>query len=105
MQTWRDATTTERQKYQAIALIFAQHTNLLEFFFDQSEPRISFEPGCLLKAAECFSSGERQLIRVALDVWSSSGNAKIWQILETLDSVNFSNVLEALVLWRSYKDT
>ena len=102
MESWREATRTERRQYRIICLIFSNHPKLLEFFFDPEKPRVRFEPMDMLKGAGCFSSGEQVLIRVALDVWSGSGNAKIWQLLEKLDHDNFSNVLKALDSWRHY---
>ena len=96
MECWQGATKSDHQLFFVIKIIFRNHPNLLQFFFEPERPRVRFEPMEMRKRARCFSSGEELLVRVALDIWSGSGNAKIWQIIEILDSGNFSNVLEAL---------
>ena len=96
MESWQKATKSDRHMYQAIGLVFRNHPELLEFFFEAREPRVRFVSEEMLREAAGFSSGERILIRVALDMWSGSGNAKIWQMLETLDHNNFHNCLKAL---------
>ena len=101
MESWQAATTSDRYTYSVIAIIFRNHPYLLRFLFEDRSPRIRFQPMELRRRAANFSSGEQLLIRVALDVWSGSGNAKIWQILETLDADNFLNVLVALAKLRS----
>jgi hypothetical protein len=82
--------------YQAISLVFHNHPELLEFFFEKDQPRIRFVAEDMRREAAGFSDGQQILIRVALDMWSGSGNAKIWQVLEGLDDANFSNCLRAL---------
>ncbi|MGE3759869.1 MAG: hypothetical protein AB7H97_19035 [Pseudobdellovibrionaceae bacterium] len=96
MQCWQSATKADHRLWFVIKIIFRNHPELLDFLFEKDEPRIRLEPLELRKQALCFSSGEELLVRVALDVWSGSGNAKIWQLIETLDCDNLSNVLEAL---------
>lgn len=101
MESWQSATASDRYTYSVIAVIFRNHPNLLRFFFEERRPRIRHKPMELRAQAAGFSSGEQLLIRVALDVWSGSGNAKIWQLIETLDPDNMCNVLEALAKLRS----
>ena len=96
MESWQKATNSERHLYQAIGLVFLKHPELLEFFFEKTQPRIRFIAEDMRKEAAGYSSGQQILIRVALDMWSGSGNAKIWQMLETLDPDNFRNCLKAL---------
>ena len=81
-------------------MVFHSHSYLLEFFFDSKEIKISREPLEMLKQARGFSSGEQILIRVALDIWSGSGNTKVWSLLESLDDQSLVNVLKALALFR-----
>ncbi|MBK7845737.1 MAG: hypothetical protein IPJ71_19040 [Bdellovibrionales bacterium] len=96
MDHWQSATDSNRFIYEVIGVIFCNHPNLLEFFFEGRCPRIRFQAMEVHRHAACFPSDEKQLIRVSLDVWSGSGNAKVWQLLETVDSGNLGNVLEAL---------
>src|SRR4051794_32454833 len=96
METWREVTVSERRQYDLIALIFSNHPKLLEFFFEKNQARLSLPPEAMLKELGCFSSGEQVLLRVALDMWSGSGNAFVWQLIETLDHDTFYKVLKAL---------
>ena len=96
METWRDAKPADRHLYNSISIIFRNHPEMLLFFFEGERPRLRHDPMEMRKLSCYFSSGEQLLIKVALDMWSGGGNAKIWQILETLDAENFANVLEAL---------
>jgi hypothetical protein len=101
METWRQAQASDLHTYAAITIIFRNHPELLEFFFDRDEPRVRMRAIEMRKAATGMSSGEQQLLLVALDIWSGSGNAKIWQLIETLDDGNFANVLKALAFLRN----
>ena len=65
-------------------------------FFDPDRPKVRQAPQELLANCRGYSSGEFVLIRIALDIWCGSGEAKLNQILATLDLDNLSNVLEAL---------
>ena len=103
MQTWREATVSERVQYELISLIFSKHPKLLEFFFEKHRPRMSYSPVEMLKEIGVFSTGEELLIRVAMDIWSGSGNTKLWRLIEQLDHDNFSNVLKALDNWKHFR--
>jgi hypothetical protein len=78
-------------------MIFRNHPGLLDFFFEKKEPRIRMRAIEMRKAAFGMSSGEQLLLRVALDVWSGSGNAKIWQLINpTLERPNMKIFNEAV---------
>ena len=96
MFCWKSAQDYEWRQIEAISLVLSKHYKLLEFLFEKQRPRLRRSPEDLLEESLCFSSGERTLIRVALDFWSGSGNAKIWELFETLDQGNFENVLVGL---------
>jgi hypothetical protein len=100
VDTWRHAKPSDHHVFKVVALIFHNHPELLEFFFEKERPRIRFQAIEMRRHAAGMSSGEQLLLRVALDVWGGSGNAKIWQLIETLDSGNLANVLKALALLR-----
>lgn len=100
MVSWRHASSSDRRLYSAVSAIFLKHPHLLRFLFDDHEPRLRMIPEEMLREIRGFSSGEQILVRVAMDIWSGSGNAKIWQIVETLDPDNFANVLEGLRILR-----
>jgi len=80
----------------AMATLFAAHHDLLLFIFDPEEPRLSMTPDLMLQRIKGFSSGERLLIRLALDIWNDSGEVKITELLNTLDPTNFTNAIAAL---------
>lgn len=93
---WREALTSERELLIAITCLLSRHPNLLPFVFDKHYPRLRCEPELLLQEAGAFCSGEKILIRVALDLWNSSGGALLPDILGRLDEGNFQNVIAAL---------
>ena len=99
METWQDASASERRQFELISMIFSNHPKLLDFFFDPFLPRICGDPVEVIEEAGCFSSGEQVLIRVALDLWSRSGDTKICDVFERLDQDNLNKVLKALMNW------
>jgi len=52
--------------------------------------------------AECFSTTERLLARVARDLWNGSGAAPVGNLLVSLDDANFEAVVEAMRLRREW---
>lgn len=100
METWQGATQSDREIYIVIKMIFHSHPKLLDFFFDKVHARLRYEPMKMLKALGALSGGEQILVRIAMDVWSGSGNAKLWRILEILDDQSLSNTLNALKILR-----
>lgn len=96
MKTWEQATVRDCLLGEAISLVLLNHPNILEFLFDPIRAKLRKSPDELLQLSKSFSSGERILVRVALDIWNGSGNATVWQILESLDDHNLANVLNGL---------
>lgn len=81
---------------ESLNLIFAKHPRFLDFLFDRSEPKLRDEPEVLLSEAGCFSTGEKILIRIALDLWCGQGHVNLWDIVERLDLYNYEHVLAGL---------
>ena len=96
MIRWPRATKTDDRLLSIIGHLCSQHLYLLDLLFDPNEPRLRRAPEELLEESVNLSSGEDLLVRVALDLWSGSGNARIWELVEVLDGGNFINVLKAL---------
>jgi hypothetical protein len=96
MLNWQGAGRHERRIQEVLNLIFQKHSTFLAFLFDQEEPRLRQEPEWLLAEAEAFSTGEKILIRIALDLWDGSGQVDLWDIVERLDEENYHNVLAGL---------
>jgi hypothetical protein len=61
----------------------------------------TFDWGELYAAARTMSCGERLLVRIAHDLWTSSGEVGICDITRKLDERTFHRVLEALRMCRS----
>ena len=94
---WKKATKVEVKLLRARAIIFRDDTYLFLVLFDADEPVLSDTIEQLLEfSAETFSAKQDILFRVAMDVWSGSGEARIWEVLEYLDDKRLGNVLEAL---------
>ena len=100
MESWENASDSERKTYESISHVFSSCPHLLNNFFEKDKPKIRFRSEKMLAQACGLSSGEIVLVKVALDIWSGSGNAYVWELIETLDGQNFYSVLNALVLIR-----
>jgi len=101
MIPWPKASKTDLRLFEAVSRVFRNHPYLLEFLFDPREPRLRLLSEELLERSRDFSSGEDLLIRVALDLWSGGGEARIWELLEYLDDENLFNVTSALQFLRT----
>ena len=94
---WKKATKAEVKLLRAISIIFRDDTYLFLVLFDAEEPVLSDTIEQLLEfSGETFSAKQDILFRVAMDVWSGGGEARIWEVLEYLDDKRLGNVLEAL---------
>ncbi len=100
MEHWQNATAMDLQRFAAISRLFTRHSKLLGFFFNIDKPELQWEPEEMLRIGRGFSSGERLLLRVGLDIWNGSGSVKIEEILDVLDEDNFCKTLEALTILR-----
>ena len=98
MKTWVKARDSERLYYEAIARVFGNHPHLLKGFFEEQTARLSHAPDEILHLSQGFADSEIVLVKVALDIWSGSGNAIVWQVLEVLDGNNFRNVIHGLMM-------
>jgi hypothetical protein len=97
MIRWPGATESDGRLLSIIGHLCSRHLYLLDFLFDPDEPKLRRSACELLEEAAVMSSGEDLLVRVALDLWSGSGNAHVWELFEILDEGNFINVLRALM--------
>lgn len=98
MKIWDNADCNDKILFESMNKLFYNHKYLFNYLFEVDKPRIKHEPLDMIKQIKGFSDGEQVLIRVALDIWSGSGNAKVWQLLENLDQSNFNNTLHALLI-------
>lgn len=96
MLNWQRPGRHEMRMMETLNIIFAGHSKLLQFLFDNEAARLREAPEFLLASAREFSSGEQILVRIGLDLWSGSGDVKLWHIIELLDDVTYENVLLGL---------
>ncbi len=96
MRTWEQASAGDLLRGEVISLILLDHPQLEEFLFHPSEARLRETPDQILKLSKSFSSGEQVLLRVALDIWSGTGDAKVSHLLRVLDEQSLVNVLNGL---------
>jgi hypothetical protein len=96
MLDWQKPGRHERRMMETLNIIFVGHSKLLEFLFAREKAVLLQEPAFLMESAYGYSSGEQILIRVALDLWNSSGDVKLWHIIECLDDDTYENVLTGL---------
>jgi hypothetical protein len=96
MLNWQKPGRHERRMMETLNIIFARHSKLLLFLFDEEKAVLRQESGFLFEAAECYSSGEQILIRIGLDLWNGNGDVRLWHIIEILDDDNYANVLSGL---------
>jgi hypothetical protein len=96
MLNWQGAGRHERRMQEVFNLIFENHPEFLGFLFEPERARLRMAPDELLTEAGGFSTGERILIRVALDLWSGQGHVQLWDMVERLDDENYHHVLAGL---------
>ena len=98
---WKDACKGDLKRAHAISVLMEKHPDLMRWLFKDDKPELKTSPEEMLRRAGAFSTGERILIRVALDLWSGDGNTKVME-LDRLDPGNFENALHAISLMRSF---
>jgi len=81
---------------EVLNLIFRRYPGLLEYLLEPGCPRLRHEPEVLLDGARAFSSGEQILVRIVLDLWSSSASVRLWDLVEILDEETYHDVLAGL---------
>lgn len=96
MLNWQETGRHQNRMMETLNIILGNHPEILEFLFEKDRPRLNHEPEILLSRSAGFSSGQRVLIRTALDLWNGSGEVKLWQIIEDLDANNYKNVIQGL---------
>jgi hypothetical protein len=96
MLNWKDTSQEEQRLKLVMEWIFRNHPQLLEFLFKSNIPYLRDEPEKLIVEAGAFSSGEKVLIQVALDLWNGSGKALFWDVIHRLDTRNQNSVFVAL---------
>ena len=92
------------KSFQSIELLLSKHPKILAELFDSHQARLKASADLILDQCRGFSSGEILLLRICLDLWNGSGNVKLCEIWNTLDSDNFERfVLSIGYLYYSFE--
>lgn len=95
--------TVQDWQYQAINLVFKKHQKLKDRCFKKQTIELTQSAHEILESTAGYSSGEKVLIQIALDICHGPGNAKVKDLLEILDAQSFSNVLEGFSCLAKFK--
>jgi len=94
---WRTATEDERKLFRTLVIVFRKDPTLLSLLLNQDKPRLRDSVERLLGMSEsCFSAQQDVLFRVGMDIWSGSGEVRVWELIEFLDDERLRLVLEGL---------
>lgn len=93
--SWKNVCPDDRKRLRAAEKFLGRYPRLLSFAFHPEKPELRKSPKDLLDQMSHMSRGEKILIRVALDIWSDSGDATLSQI-QSLDPLNLTAVLVAI---------
>ncbi len=83
-------------RIQSIHCLFGSDERLLYFLFHHKKTELREPPEDLIKEARSLSCGEQLLIRAAIDIWCGQGNAKLADLLSSLDDTNLLRLLMAM---------
>jgi hypothetical protein len=93
MVTWNNASRSDRQLFGKIANLLEPH--LIKFLFDANSPQLNASPKALLARSKGFSSGERVLIKLSIDLWCGQGGCLVSELFDYEDFV-MPRLLKAL---------
>jgi hypothetical protein len=91
---WINPTHSDGRRALRICKMLEQHPKLIPWIFHPTKPELRTDPDVLLTGGG-LSSGERILVRVALDLWSDVGATPLMD-LARIDPDNLNRVFEAL---------
>jgi hypothetical protein len=103
MLNWKNASSSDQHLFTAIARLFHNNPQLLEFLFHPSEPQLALPCKKIKQLTRSFSSADELLVRMGLDIWNGSGTINFNEIHEKLDEKNFTNVILTLGYLRGYR--
>jgi hypothetical protein len=97
MICWNNLSDDETKVFTALTILFRKDLELFHALVDPDEPRLKDSLENLLEfSADTFSAKQDVLFRVGMDLFSGSGNACVWELIEYLDNERLWFVLEAL---------
>ena len=83
-------------KLEALSLLLANDSYLFDYLLDNTREGLSASEDDLICMAKAYSGGQQLLIRIAMDIWSLSGDSPLSEILYRLDDVRFEAFLLAM---------
>lgn len=104
MIDWKYACPSDKKLLYAIARLFCNRTELLDFFFHSTQSKLSASPEKIREMSRAFCSGDEFLIRLALDIWSQDGGINFNEIYQKVDDNNFYNIIATLGYLRGDQD-
>jgi hypothetical protein len=99
MTNWKNPSLSDRKRYLIISKLFESHPKLLEYLFHPTKAELSAPPENLLQNP--YSSGEKILIQVAIDLWSNGCGGTQLMDLNRLDSAHLFKAIEAFIAIRN----
>ena len=102
MLCWENPGRGGQRLMEVMNLTFQNHPQLLGFLFESDRPKLRHEASTLIREAGAFSTGEKILIRIALNLWSGHGSVCLWDIIEKLDQEDYQQVVLGLQYLRQY---
>jgi hypothetical protein len=96
MLHWKNPGRGGQRMMEVMNHIFRHHPQLLEFLFDQESPQLRKGAEWLMREAGAFCTGEKILIRIALNLWNGYGSVCLWDVIEKLDQQNYQQVIRGL---------
>ena len=90
----------EQNLISSIQILFRHDEKLLSFLFQHQKHRLRLPPKALLREARALSADEQILIRVALDLWSESGDTLLPVLIYTLEHENIVAYVRAILRFR-----
>lgn len=102
MLRWKNPGRGGQRLMEVMNLIFQNHPQILEFLFELDRPKLRHEADRLMREAGVFSTGEKILIRIALNLWNGYGSVCLWDVIERLDQDNYQQVVLGLQHLRQF---
>lgn len=96
MFSWNNASPGDLRRLRLISTLMKRHPHLIDRMFDPREAALRAPVDELVSG---LSSGERVLVRLAVDFWNLKGRVMV-NDLNALDSENFRNAIDAIVMRR-----
>ena len=94
---WKHACSSDRRLFDLIQVIMGENKKLSSFLFHPENASLSNGPKELFRMMKGFSSGEKVLLRVGMDLWNGSGGAQVGDVMSRLDGGSFRRVIEGMV--------